>query len=245
MRRLMRNILAISVLCFAGCDGNGPPISPEPAATLTRTVSGTIGEVDGGPLAGAKVTTAYTSPAFTDATGAFSVAYPASVRANVITAEAAGFESRQFPFSAGAADVRLGTIRLQPTILLAELTSLAGILSPNDLPSYIGGDPYDSGDYCSRCKPLRLRVGMKQNILISLKWSGSTSLQLWAQLPNDGRLSGDVVTATAAPGESDLVLAVPASPGDTRLWVGLPPFSSSSHLDGPIAFQVTTQPASP
>ena len=242
MRRLMRDILAISVLCLAGCDGNGPPISPEPASTLTRTVSGTIGEVDGGPLAGAKVTTAYTSPAFTDAAGAFSVAFPAYVRANVITADAAGYESRQFPFSAGAADVRLGTIRLQPIILLAELTSLAGILSPNDLFSYVGG--YD-GFECSPCKPLRLRVGTTQRILVSLRWTGSTPLRLWAQLTKDGRLLDDVLTATAVRGQSDLALVVPASPGDTRLWVGLPALSDSKGLDGPIAFQVTTQPASP
>lgn len=245
MRRLMRNTLSVFVLCFAGCGGNGTPISPEPAATVTKTVSGTIGEVDGGSLAGAKVTSAYTSPAFTDATGAFSVAYPAYVRANIIAVSVAGFESRQIAFSSGTADVTLGTIRLQPTILLAEMTSLAGILSPNDLPFYIGND-YTSDDYCSPCKPLRLRVGTTQNILVSLKWSGSTPIQLWAQLTKDGRLLDDLLTATAAPGRSELVLAVPASSGDTRLWVGLAALNGSTkHLDGPIAFQLTTQPASP
>ena len=243
MRRLMRNILAMSVLCFAGCDGNGPPISPEPAATLTRTVSGTIGEVDGGPLAGAKITTAYTSPAFTDATGAFSVAYPASVRANVITADAAGYEIRQFPFSSGTADVKLGTIRLQPTILLAESTSVAAVLSPNDLLAYFGG--FYDGFECSPCKPFWLRVGTTQNILVTLKWSGSTPLRLWAQLTKNGRLLDDVLPAKAVPGQSELVLVAPASPDDTRLWVGLPFLESAKHLDGPIAFQVTTQPASP
>lgn len=220
------------------------PVPPAPAPTLTRMVSGTVGEVDRGPIAGAKVTTAYTPSTFTDSTGAFSVAYPAAVLLNVLTVDAPGFDSRQFGWSAGSANVTLGTIRLQRTILLAEMSSLTGILSPNDLPSYVG-DAYDS-DYCSPCKPLRLRVGAKLNVRVNLKWSGGTALQLWAWVWINNEGVADAISAVATPGQSELVLTVPVRPGDTRLWVGLPPLNRSiQHLEAPVSFEVTTHPAAP
>ena len=251
MRHSMVKIFAVSV-CLTGCGGNGPvPVvptaaspapAPAPPPTLTRTVSGTVAEVDGGPVAGAAVTTAYSPRAFTDATGAFSLRYPGAVSPNLLTVDATGFEIRQYGWSSGSADVTLGTIRLQRTMLLTEMSSLAGIISPNDLPDYVG-EPYES-DYCSPCRPLRLRLSVKQNVRVELKWSGGAALQLWARVKDEG--PGDVVTAAAVPGQSTLVLNVPARQGDTVLRVGLPLLGRSiQHLEAPVSFEVTTQPALP
>jgi len=167
-----------------------------------RQASGTVVEVDGGPVPGVKVVSSGgNGPAtFADANGSF-------VQHGVgafLTLEKSGYVSRTVQVPEGQ-DLALGTVYIQRAIVVSRGTSIARRISSADV-DYDLADMWDEAELCSPCKWIDLETG-QQDLDIEVQWSGEIPLQLWAATDYYGRSQ----TAAATPGESALTLRVPAA----------------------------------
>lgn len=225
----MRVCLLVLAIAMVGCGAPTSPSAPSSGAVATSspTVAGTVNEVDGGPIAGAKVTVLPAGPVtFTDVSGSFVVP---TATVGLLRFEQDGYETRDWalPQVMGTAVKAL----LQRSVVVSDRSSLSVVLSPADLPSYVG-EVYES-DYCSPCKLIRLRATVPHEIKVVLRWSGEIPLQLWA-------LAG-VVKGAAQPSESELTVLVTTGAGDTVLHVGLPlKDRTPQKIQQPVAFELTT-----
>jgi hypothetical protein len=191
-----------------------------------RAVSGTLVEVDGGAVAGARVT-GEGIETVTDANGVFRldrVGY-------VLKFAADGFAGIWISVSQPE-DASVGLVRIQRAIVLPGASSVRSRISADDVRYELGFDEY--GAYCSPCKRIDVAPG-HQVVTAQLRWDGPVPLQLWA-----GADGNDVFrTAIAAPGESALELRVPR--GTQFLLVGFPSWPAAPVVTQPVPFELTTR----
>jgi len=192
-----------------------------------RRATGTVVEVDGGPVAGARVWAPGTA-ALTDANGRFVL----DGVGEWLSAQAEGYLSNGISVPEGH-DMAVGTVRIQRQILISRGTGFAGRISSND----IDIDLWDEGNWCT-CKWIDLDTGGLE-LIVRLQWSGENPLLLLAAEGGYGPYKG----ATGKPGESAVSIVVSAA---TRyLVVGVrnqasvfqPPLP---HTQPPVAFELTT-----
>ena len=192
-----------------------------------RRATGTVVEVDSGPVAGARVWAPGTA-ALTDANGHFVL----DGVGEWLSVQAEGYLSNGISVPEGH-EMAVGTIRIQREILISGGMSFAGRISSND----IDLDLWDEGKWC-KCKWISLDTGGRE-LNVHLQWSGENPLQL---LAGEGSY-GPFKTAIVKPGESVASLRVSAS--TVILVVGVrneasvfqPPFP---YPQPPVAFELTT-----
>ena len=206
---------------------NGPIEGVTLRMQRLRQTTGTVFEVDGGPVAGVKVS-ASGAATFTNANGSFIL----DEVGGWLSLSAAGYVSNAVMVPKGQ-NIALETVRIQREILISGETSFAGRISSDDV-SY---DLWDEGNWCT-CKWTTLDTGGRK-LNVSLNWSGESPLFLLAA--EEGY--GPYTAATGKPGEAAVSILVSAA---TRyLVVGLrnkasvfqPPLP---HTLPPIAFELTT-----
>ena len=194
-----------------------------------RRVSGTIVEIDGGPVEGVSISNAGSSPvstAFSAANGFFAVTGVAKFM-NLVKED---FVSRFIEVPAGQ-DVDLGIVPLQRRILVKNGSRVSGRLSPADV---VYSDTYpmwDEGIWCAPCKRFDLD-GRPEELVADLRWSGAIPLQLWA---SDAYTD---VIGRPEPGASALTLRLP--PTARFLLIGVPSSTLSPEpLQQPINFELS------
>jgi hypothetical protein len=206
---------------------NGPIEGVTLRMQRLRQTTGTVFEVDGGPVAGVKVS-ASGAATFTNANGSFSLGEVGGW----LSLSAAGYVSNAVMVPEGQ-DIALETVRIQREILISGETSLAARISSDD----VNYDLWDERNWCT-CKWITLDTGGRK-LNVSLNWSGESPLFLLAA--EEGY--GPYTAATGKPGEAAVSILVSAA---TRyLVVGLrnkasvfqPPLP---HTVPPIAFELTT-----
>lgn len=242
-----RNLLFVALLSAAvlttACSGDPtapsrsdipvqPPAAPPPAAPpaappLMRTVRGLVVDLEGAPLAGVKVVTAYGVGTLTDGSGAYALAYPVSTTysPSYVTAGGDDYEPSIWGFGASSEDVQLAPIRVQRKIFVDESAAVSATISALDLDQWIG-EPYDT-DLCEPCKVIRLRSSTQRKVRLDLSSSGGDSIAMWT--------GGTVVTANpilAAAGETVILVGVLTRYGFPR-----PPFVAP-----PIPFTLSVTP---
>jgi len=231
----------LAIVCLAGCghsESTGIPSAPTPTLptptpptatppAVQRLVSGTVGEIDGSPLAGAQVSTlSGETTATTDGNGSFSLAINSSVVLLHFAHE--GYEARDWGMSRGDGPVTMN-VTMQRVLRLSDETPVADALSPNDLPDYVG-EAYDS-DYCSPCKVIRLRAQTRE-VSVVLRWTGDQSLQLW---------ESDRRAVQSGPSEQTVVVTPTGT--ERRLHVGLPWWTGARQtLEHAEAFELVVTP---
>ena len=141
----------------------------------------------------------------TDANDSFSLAINSQVTLLHFARE--GYETRDWGMPAGEGPVTLN-IRMQRVLVLSDAIPIADVLSPADLPYYVG-EVYDS-DYCAPCKMIRLPAQTRAMSIV-LRWSGDQSLQLWQS-----------DTRAVQSGSSQQTIDVGPASTETLLHVGLP-----------------------
>jgi hypothetical protein len=260
----MRQSLSFALLLAAGlslygCGGESrhPPTSPTaPAAAVVqppdppaseplplRTVRGSVQDLDGLPLVGVKVTTAYSAVSYTDAVGMYSVPYPVSTAYSLsyVIAGDDDFEPRTLGFGHSSVDVQLPAVRLQRKMFLDLAGSISGTISAVDQSGWIG-EPYDS-DWCAPCKTVRLRSDSQRSVTLELRWSADAPLQMWVWTAGAG-LRSDVVTPTVGGGATLASLRFVAIRGETILHVGFAdPYPSPTRvLSHPVSFTLSAVP---
>ncbi len=208
--------------------------APAEAITLNlqrlRKTTGTVVEVDGSPVPGAKVY-ADGASTLTDGKGSFSlerVGYFLSLAAD-------GYVSRQLAVPAGQ-DLALGTLYIQRQIAMSGASRLESQISSADV-AYDLSDIWEEtyGAWCEPCKWINLDTGQRE-LSIHLQWSGESPLQLWSTAGNPYLMAQ---TATAGPGETALSLRVPAT--TRHLLVGIRMQSGQSRVfQQPVPFELTT-----
>ncbi len=194
-----------------------------------RKTTGTVVEVDGGPVPGVKVF-ADGASTLTDGDGFFSlerVGYFLSLAAD-------GYVSRQLPVPAGQ-DLALGTLRIQRQIAMSGASRLASRISSADV-AYDLSDIWEEsyGVSCEPCKWINLDT-TRRELNVHLQWSGEIPLQLWSAVGGAYVISQ---TVTAAPGETAVSLRVTAN--TRHLLVGIRTQSGQSRgLQQPVPFELT------
>jgi hypothetical protein len=190
---------------------------------VSSALTGIVREIDGGPIAGVKVTGLPAGPlTLSDGTGAFSFSQFPGI---LVRAEKEGYESRDYALSASAMN-----LTMQRMVVVSEGSSLLTQLSPADLSHYVG-EPYES-DYCRPCKVIRLRADHAGDVKVRLRWPPQFELRLWAH--------AGAIVGRAEPRTSELTAIVSAEPGDTLLHVGFPFGGAPQILITPLTFELTT-----
>ena len=194
-----------------------------------RRVSGTIVEIDGGPVHGVTISTAGSLPAstaYSDAHGSFVITGVAQFM-NLVKED---FVPRFVEVPLGP-DVDLGTVYLQRRILVKSGSVISSRLSAVDL---VSGDTYpmwDVGIWCAPCKRFDLD-GRPEELVANLRWSGAVPLQLWA---TDAYTD---VIGRPEPGASELTLRLPSTA--RFLLIGVPSSTRSPEpLQQPMNFALS------
>ena len=194
-----------------------------------RRVSGTIVEIDGGPVHGVNISTSGSSLAtvLSGANGSFVIDGVAKYM-NLVKED---FASRFIEVPAGQ-DVDLGTVHFQRRIVVKNGSRVVSRLSAADV-DYDFYDMWDNEVWCIPCKRIELD-SEQQELVVELQWSAATPLQLWASTDS----ANTAATDRAKPGESALTLRVSAA---TRvLLVGVPsPTRSPQPLQQPVNFELS------
>jgi hypothetical protein len=223
-------LVILAATTAGGCarDVVTPTAVPLPTTSqVERLISGTVSAIDGNPLTGVQVSTVSgETRTITDSNGSFSLAI--NSRITLLRFAREGYETRDGGMARGDGPVTLN-VRMQRVLVLSDATPLADVLSPADLPYYVG-EVYES-DYCSPCKIIRLRAQTRA-VSIVLRWSGDQSLQLWA-------LDSRAVQS----GPSQQTIVVTPTSAETLLHVGLPWNDGMRQvLERPEAFELLATP---
>lgn len=222
----MRLVITVGViLSFACLTGCGSPLQQPtaPSGPVSPALTGIVREIDGGPIAGVKLTVLPAGPVtLSDGTGAFSFSH---FQGSLVRAEKEGYESRDYGLSASTMN-----LTMQRMVVVSEGSSLLTQLSPADLPHYVG-EPYES-DYCRPCKVIRLRADHAGDVKVRLRWPPQFELRLWAH--------AGAIVGRAEPRTSELTAIVSAEPGDTLLHVGFPFGGTPQIVTTPLTFELTT-----
>ena len=260
----MRQSLSLALLLAAGlfthgCGGESrhPPTSPTaPAAAVAqppdppapeplpfRTVRGSVQDLDGLPLVGVKVTTAYSAVSYTDTVGMYSLPYPVSTEysPSYVIAGDDDFEPRTVGFGHSAVDVQLPSVRLQKKMFLEPAGSISGTISAVDQGAWIG-EPYDS-EWCAPCKTIRLRSDSQRSLIVELRWPEGAPLQMWVWTGRPG-FPSEPVTPMVADGATLASLRFVAVRGETIVHVGFAdPYPSPVRvLSQPVSFTLSAVP---
>jgi hypothetical protein len=219
----------------------GSPSNPQPAPQ--RTIMGQVREVNGGALAGVTITAygrtgqAWAQVASTGADGSF--------RLEQFAGDALGFsenghEPREWviPQNAKPDETLTITVKMQPVLRVSPGSMIASVLTQDDLTYSAEGGGGDTelfweGDYlCGRCK-LIFAPAIPAGGTLRLSWSGVRPLTLWA----GDYYSGPFAVVTGKPGESELVVPIPAGrPFNTAVLVGFD--HQTGFTGGTIAFKL-------
>jgi len=249
MSRLSCSIVWLAVILAGACgEDRGTPVGPPPGVAapvppplpppvppVTYSVTGTVREVNGGPLGNVAVTSTGHSTV-TAADGTFSLR---DIVQPVLIFQKPGFRYTYWRRT-GAADTESPLVRMQPQFILQKDAPVASILTNDDLTysSEAEDSFWDSDYFCSPCKEVGVGAGNDGGVRLLLEWTGSTPLDIW---------TGDYYTGVSASklgqeDESRLVLDV--SPGRLNtLLIGVGRRASQPQpMAGTITFRVTIVP---
>ena len=195
-----------------------------------RRVSGTIVEIDGGPVDRVTVSSAGSSPlskTLSDTTGSFVI----NGVADYMTLVKDGFASRFVVVPPGQ-DVHLGTVNFQRRLAVQAGSTLVNRLSAADV-DYDFYDMWDQEIWCIPCKWIDLDSG-QQELVAELRWSPAVPLQLWASTD----YGNSAAIGRPKTGEAQLTLRLPSA---TRLLlVGVAsPTRSPQPLEQPVIFELS------
>lgn len=248
--------IALAVTCCAvlpllGCGGkeqreptsltspSAGSASPAPVPGLPpRTIRGNVIAIDGQPLPGVRLTSAFGGTVISDTAGAFAFSYPSRTDPSPcwLVADLPGFDSRQVGWGLGAEDVTLAPFVLQRTLVIRQdAPAIADAIYPADL-LLSTGEAYES-DLCGPCRSIVLEAPVGRGLRVDLEWSGDVPLQLWAWL---GVSSNDVLTTSFGNGSSRASLTFYPPKDRTILHLGLPyERTVPAALTQPVPFKLT------
>lgn len=238
-------LLMVTVAVMTGCgqDSGLPPrpspsvlppvVAPAPAPVpsdgSTRTIRGTVQDLDGVRLESIRVTSPFGAMTLTDSAGGFALSYPANTTSNFITAAGNDVEERIAGFTRGSVDVQLAPLRLQRRLMLNVGDRMSSMIAPTDLGNWLG-EPYED-DYCQPCKKIRVRLPSQGVVTLNLEWSGEMILHLWLRALEVGLPRG------SGPNRISERISLPA--GEHVFYVGLPEVNPAPLLHGPISFTLS------
>ena len=246
MRVLTYLALAVGVTALAACNTTGASGPPSNAPTPTgpqRTITGQVREVNGGPLADVAIT------AFSGRTGQSTGRLPSTAADGSFRIDQFAYDDLQFfengywprgwsvPQGAKLDATFTFTMKIQPMLRVSPGSTIASVLTPDDL-TY-SSNPSDSsedgiGDWatnllCGPCKLIYASVPQTGGTF-RLSWSGETPLTLWAGDSYAASNSGPIAVAIGKPGESELIVPVPAGTGVDTVLVGFDRKKGSSPI---------------
>jgi hypothetical protein len=208
-------------------------------------VTGTVREVNGGPIAGATV--AVGNPPLqlsttTDSAGAFALAGITSTNWPVLIYKDGFLAAQRSLVPADLNGAGRLLLKMQPSLVLSAGSGLSSVITNDDVSYTSNGDSgeglFDGVWSCGPCKVVAIQPA-RTGGRFRLHWAGSTPLDLWA-----GGGYGEVAASAAGvAGASDLVLDVPPGATLATVLVGVGPRNYvQGVLAGPEAFSLTVEP---
>ena len=217
-----------------------PPAAVPTPVTLKRTIRGSVREVNGGPLAGVRVTsirngTRTDREAMSDVNGRFEFADYAD-NTLVFAKSGYGVGAWEMPTNAGPEEVLTIAIKLQKEIRISPGMSIAGTITSDDLTysSEIGNTFWEGQFVCRHCKEVFVSPPTEQGGSIRLSWTGGGPLTLWA----GDYYGGPILRVTGSPGTSALSVVIPTGGQANAIFLGIDPSKTPGDFVGPIDFEL-------
>jgi hypothetical protein len=220
-----------------------PTPAPVPAG-IERTFSGTVREVNGGPIAGVKVFGTGTQiRTDTAGDGTFSL----TTTAQTLVFQKPDYRSTSWRADGDEVAMLTREIRMQPTFILSSTSPIASEITADDL-EYTSDlensfwmDGTDGLRYdCRPCKEIGLAGSLGAGAVLRLKWSGPQPLDLWA---------GDLYSGARdhQEGGADLTeLVMPLTSRSNTMLVGLGKRNGEwQTLNGAVTFTLTVESPAP
>lgn len=220
--------------------------APNPQPAPQRTIVGQVREVNGGALA--DVTIRAWSRFGQNPVQVGSTGVDGSFRLEQFAYDGLGFSANGYesmgwsvPRNAKTDATFAITVKMQPILRVSTGSSLASILTQDDLTYSSDGGGGDVelfwlGDYfCGPCKLIFVSPGPAGGTL-RLSWSGVTPLTIWA----GDYYSGPVAVVTGEPGQSQLIVPIPVGRQfNTTVLVGFD--HQTGFNGGTIAFKLVLE----
>ena len=223
------------------------PAVPDPA--LRRTIIGQVREVNGSAVSDVAIKGWSLGPGAPLALGR--TAADGTFRLDQfgfdgLVFEPSGYEPGGWavPKNAKPDETFTITVKLQPVLRLSWDSTIASVLTPDDLTYSSEGGGGDTelwwgGDVlCGPCKLIRVLSAPQGGGTLGLSWSGGAPLTVWA----GDWYSGPVAIAAAEPGESKLTVAIQAARGINTVLVGFDRNRVDARTSaGMVSFQLTLE----
>ena len=195
--------------------------SPPKVVQVSRTVTGVVREVNGGPISGVAVSVRTESgavvglPAMTGSDGSFRLE---QVTNSMLWITKPGYVSNIWPLPSNAGAESMVTIKMQPELSVTVGSRISSVLTSDDLTySSDANNAFWNGSFaCADCKSLSIAFPRTADLTLRLSWTGAAPLSLWA---------GDIyeapaIVATGDPGSSELVAQTTNGTQFTTVLVG-------------------------
>lgn len=198
----------------------GAPTAPQPRFR----VSGTVGEVDAGPIAGARIyaeSGGHHTTTAGDGSFSLSTTVPGTLRFS-----ADGFEESRLTVTTSEQPLHA---RMRRTLVVGVDASVSFSLSRSDP----GQDNTMFGDsWCEPCKVIRIQAASPGQIDVTVRWNSAAVLALWDP--------GARAYTAARDGESAFTASVSMKAGETIVYVGAAAYMGPPILE-PMVFEVITR----